>query len=435
MASIPPHNLEAEESVLGAMLLSAEAVAAAVEVVTAADFYKPAHGHIFSAVTSLWSTGQAHDQVTVSDVLRTRGQLDDVGGGSALMGLASNTPAPSAAATYAAIVADKAHRRRLMQAAIDAHHRYRDGGDLAEVGSWLQEQVERAIDSTVQPDLVPGREFAERVDDPRSWVIPGLLDRQDRVIIVAGEGSGKMVTIRQIVVAAANGIHPFLGYRITPASVLLVDLENPEREVRRWMRPLYSVVDRLNPGTNPRSEVHLMHLPQGLNLRTPRGRTLFEKACQQVQPDIVAIGPIGKAGRKKNSSESGEDVANELCDFFDDLRIRYGFAMLIEAHAPLGATGMRQMRPKDAQKWQGWPDVGIALMELTAEERKPTGAEPRSLRVGEFRGMRGEREWPHQLHRDGGTGGVNFPWKAWWPDHLVPAAPARQSAHNQEEIF
>src|SRR5436190_1618283 len=64
---VPPHNLQAEESLLGAMLLSKDAIAAGVELVGADDFYKPAHGHIFEAITSLYGSGEPVDPVTVAD--------------------------------------------------------------------------------------------------------------------------------------------------------------------------------------------------------------------------------------------------------------------------------------------------------------------------------------------------------------------------------
>ena len=95
---IPPHNLEAEESLLGAMLLSAAAVASAVEVVSRDDFYKPAHGHIFDAITSLYGAGEPVDPVTVADELRRADLLEAIGGASILVDLQATTPATSNAA-------------------------------------------------------------------------------------------------------------------------------------------------------------------------------------------------------------------------------------------------------------------------------------------------------------------------------------------------
>ena len=75
-ARIPPHNLHAEESLLGAMLLSRDAIAAAVETCAADDLYKPAHGHVFDAITTLYSRGEPADPVTVADELSRAGLLE-----------------------------------------------------------------------------------------------------------------------------------------------------------------------------------------------------------------------------------------------------------------------------------------------------------------------------------------------------------------------
>src|SRR5687767_9152603 len=77
---VPPHNLQAEESLLGAMLLSRDAIVDAVEICGSDDFYKPAHGHVFEAVTRLYGQGEPVDPVTVADELRRADLLDAVGG-------------------------------------------------------------------------------------------------------------------------------------------------------------------------------------------------------------------------------------------------------------------------------------------------------------------------------------------------------------------
>ncbi len=73
---MPPHNLDAEESLLGAMLLSRTAIDVASESVSASDFYKPAHGHVYEAITSLSAQGEPVDPVTVADELARHDLLD-----------------------------------------------------------------------------------------------------------------------------------------------------------------------------------------------------------------------------------------------------------------------------------------------------------------------------------------------------------------------
>src|SRR3954464_4860322 len=82
---VPPHNLDAEESLLGAMLLSRDAIVAATEVgLGAGEFYKPAHGHVFDAITTLYGAGEPADPVTVAEELRRAGLLDAIGGPAVL---------------------------------------------------------------------------------------------------------------------------------------------------------------------------------------------------------------------------------------------------------------------------------------------------------------------------------------------------------------
>src|SRR5437016_1814476 len=78
---VPPHDLAAEASLLGAMLLSANAIGAAAEVrLTAGDFYKPAHGHIYEAIENLYHRGDPADPITVADELHRDGLLEAIGG-------------------------------------------------------------------------------------------------------------------------------------------------------------------------------------------------------------------------------------------------------------------------------------------------------------------------------------------------------------------
>ncbi len=134
---VPPHNLQAEESVLGALLLSRDAIGLVSEQGLApADFYRPAHQHIFDGIRSLYSAGSPVDTVTVADELRRHGMLDEVGGLMALHELQNATPAISSATHYAKIVQDTALLRRLIYVA----------GDIAELAYSEPDDVTKAID-------------------------------------------------------------------------------------------------------------------------------------------------------------------------------------------------------------------------------------------------------------------------------------------------
>src|SRR5580693_5616037 len=133
---IPPHNLDAEQSLLGAMLLARDAIAAAVETCNTDDFYKPAHGHVFDAITTLYSRGEPSDPVTVADELARAGLLDAIGGLPTLISLQADTPATTNASRYARIVEEHALLRRLITVA----------GEIAEMGYSVPEDVAAAVD-------------------------------------------------------------------------------------------------------------------------------------------------------------------------------------------------------------------------------------------------------------------------------------------------
>ncbi len=116
---VPPQNLEAEQSVLGAMMLSTEAVADVVEILEADDFYRSANAKIYSAIRGLFGHGEPVDLITVIEALRRQSLLDEVGGPLYLRDLVDQVPTAAGAAHYAKIVVDAALRRRLISAAAD----------------------------------------------------------------------------------------------------------------------------------------------------------------------------------------------------------------------------------------------------------------------------------------------------------------------------
>jgi replicative DNA helicase len=114
---IPPQNLEAEQSVLGAMMLSAEAIADVVEVLRPDDFYRAAHGMLFETMRGIYARGDPVDIITTTEELKRTGRLEVVGGPLYVRDLSEQVPTPAGAAHYARIVSQAALLRRLIEAA------------------------------------------------------------------------------------------------------------------------------------------------------------------------------------------------------------------------------------------------------------------------------------------------------------------------------
>ncbi|HET7237358.1 MAG TPA: replicative DNA helicase [Actinomycetota bacterium] len=116
---VPPHNQDAEESVLGSMMLSTEAIAEVVEIVRPVDFYRTANARIFETLRELYGRGDPVDAITAVEELKRRGLLEEVGGHLYIHQLVERVPTPAAAPSYARIVAEAALLRRLISAAAD----------------------------------------------------------------------------------------------------------------------------------------------------------------------------------------------------------------------------------------------------------------------------------------------------------------------------
>ncbi len=125
---IPPHSMEAERSVLGASMLSEDALSDVVEVVRPEDFYDQNHKEIYEAILALHRKSAPVDVLTVSEELKSRNSLTMVGGRSYVASLSSSTPTTSNAQEYAKIVSEKAAIRRLIKTADDIVTKGYDGG-------------------------------------------------------------------------------------------------------------------------------------------------------------------------------------------------------------------------------------------------------------------------------------------------------------------
>jgi len=133
---VPPHNVEAEESILGSMLLSKDAIAEVLELLREDDFYRPAHRTVFRSVLELYGHGDAVDAVTVQEELRRNGSLADIGGAPFLHTLVASVPTAANASYYARIVKEAGVLRRLIDV----------GTQIVQLGFETPQDTERAVD-------------------------------------------------------------------------------------------------------------------------------------------------------------------------------------------------------------------------------------------------------------------------------------------------
>jgi replicative DNA helicase len=152
---VAPHNLEAEQSTLGGMLLSQEAVAEVVEEIAGVDFYAGKHELIYNAILNLFGRGEPTDVIAVTDELNKQGNLLKAGGSDYLHSLASYVPTAANAGYYAKIVGDKAILRRLIDAGTRiAQSGYDSQGEVEDLVNQAQAEVYKVSSQSSKEDYV-----------------------------------------------------------------------------------------------------------------------------------------------------------------------------------------------------------------------------------------------------------------------------------------
>jgi len=148
---VPPHNLEAEMAVLGAMMQSTDATGLCVQHLDADCFYRPEHGALFSALAAMFDANHAVDWVTLKEELAQRGDLESVGGGDYLITLVDSVPTVANAEYYARVVKEKALLRGLIQAAAEI---IRDAHTLGDPVDNILDRCEQRIFEVVERKIV-----------------------------------------------------------------------------------------------------------------------------------------------------------------------------------------------------------------------------------------------------------------------------------------
>ncbi|MCX5974279.1 MAG: replicative DNA helicase, partial [Coprothermobacterota bacterium] len=168
LTRLPPYNLEAEQAVLGSMLLDRDAIALVLEVLHPGDFYREPHALIFTAIMELFERGEPVDIVTVVDALRDKGKLEMVGGTSYIASLAESVPTSTSAVYYSRIVEEKSVLRRLIVA----------GTKIAGLGYETDTPLETLVDQAEKEIYAIAQ---RRLSGEFVWIRDLLKDAYDRI--------------------------------------------------------------------------------------------------------------------------------------------------------------------------------------------------------------------------------------------------------------
>jgi replicative DNA helicase len=197
LAHVPPQNIDAEQSVLGGMLLSKDAIADVIEVLRPGDFYRPAHQMIYEAAVDLYGRGEPVDQITVAAELGSRDELTRVGGAPYLLDLAGYVPTAASAGYYAKLVAEKAILRRLVEAGTRiVQLGYGHTGDVDDTVDRAQQAIFDVTERRTSEDYI-------RLED----LLQPTLDEIESIGARDGDLHGVPTGFKDLD-ALTNGLHP-----------------------------------------------------------------------------------------------------------------------------------------------------------------------------------------------------------------------------------
>jgi len=156
---LPPQNLEAEMSVLGGVLLENEALNRALEYLTTEDFYRESHRKIFNALIILGDKSEPADLVTLTAVLKDRGELEAVGGSTYLATLVDYVPTAANINYYCKLVKEKSVARKLIEASTAIASRGYEGGDMEEILDQAEKSIFEISENRIRPSYFPVRDI------------------------------------------------------------------------------------------------------------------------------------------------------------------------------------------------------------------------------------------------------------------------------------
>ena len=262
---IPPHNIDAEKSLLGAILIDQEVLIDVVEIVKATDFYDKRHGKIFAGMIHLYQNHEGVDLITVTDELKKSGHLDEIGGSTYLAELTNHVPTAAHASSYAEIVSQNAVRRRLIKASADINSLAFDENLIVpQLLGQSEAELFSVSDSSLKQDLTSISDILDtsfdRINDlyVNKGVLRGVktgyrdldnmtagLQRSDLIILAARPAMGKTTLVTNLAYNVAT---------IEKKTVLFFSLEMSKEQLIDRMLADAAGVDSWNIRTGNLSE-------------------------------------------------------------------------------------------------------------------------------------------------------------------------------------
>jgi KaiC/GvpD/RAD55 family RecA-like ATPase len=342
---VPPHSIEAEQALIGCVLLEAACFAEAALTVTAADFYRHEHRLIWGAVAELVHMGAPVDVISVLDQLRrTLSGESDAGGISYLNELAQCVPSSRNSNRYAEIVVERATLRSLIAASDEiatAAFNSQGSGALSLLDEAKQKfgriAEQRALSGSRRLPLLDLHDL-ESISAAQSWIVKGVIPADSIGMIFGGSGTFKSFIALDLALHVAHG-RPWLGRKTQQGSVLFIAAEGGSglwKRAEAWHRH------------NGRKSAGLPFrvLPVAVDLRLDAWRVVEAAQAVGMAPSLVVVDTLSQ-------TYSGEEnSANEMAEYLREIGTRFralwGCAVVLihhtghqETERPRGSSAIR----------------------------------------------------------------------------------------------
>lgn len=387
--------LAAERDVIGSAFLNPDLVRALSDEVQPEDFYAPLHEHVWRSIIRRWTAQEPISELLVAqEINESRTGMRPINAVTLYDMRAAVGAVAVSAPHHARMVHDEGRRRALVTFLSQTQQAASSNMPLADLMNLARNEFEslKRQASVDMPTMTLGA-LLEGTDD-YDWLIPGLLEREDRLMLTGFEGGGKTTFFRQVTILSAAGINPMTFEQIEPVRIQVIDAENTERQWRRKVRPL--ALKATAEGSVSPLETMYLSFPGRMDISSEKWLGAVHRLIDENKPDMLAIGPLYKMG---GSAMNTDDEVAPVLAALDSIRER-GIALLIEAHAGHSQTGegnTRNLRPRGSSALLGWPEMGFGLR---ADKENPN-----ITVIERWRGDRDERTWPERIKRGG-----DWPW-------------------------
>lgn len=390
---------EAERTVLGAMVRDPIARGDLLAELTDEDFGQPWTGTMFRAIEWLHDNGEL---VTAERVLEVA--ADVLLAPLPLARVRSCVDARGKPHAQLPRLVDMTERRfvaglagELSAAAYDTGSSPVDAVELAANAASLRRA--KMLAQGLDCDPVEILRLGEVLPDP-DWVIPDVIERLTRTVLVGPSGYGKSYMLRQIAMCVAAGLHPFRERQsITAKRVLMIELENGRQTVMRRLQEIRQAIDphlRLKAIVPDWDRLRVLPLQRTIDLGARNDLRKLHSEMQRFHPDLLIIGPIYRMYTAYPKGDiGGEGAAVNLQGRIDDLIGYFNCSVIIEGHTPKDSL----LTVRGSSAWSNWPDYGWAMI--------PVGHQ--HAYIEEVRGPRGDGRWPQAMSRDDAS---KLPWFA-----------------------